>query len=96
MESKGIEPVRPRLESSISLTEPFELHVIPVKLHIELLGFDSQESNKFVLDFWRAVLRFRSIWSSLELAKEKRERMKSGYRRWRFCRKVLAADISEG
>ena len=48
MESRGRTPVKFWYESSISVTEPSELQVIPVKLHMEML--DSQEMKAVVFD----------------------------------------------
>lgn len=73
MESKGTEPLRCWLVSSIFLTKLISLQVIPLKLHTDL--FDSQESNMSVLEFLKAILMVRSSWSSSEFAMEKRERI---------------------
>ncbi|CAA2986618.1 Hypothetical predicted protein [Olea europaea subsp. europaea] len=74
MESKGIEPVKFCLESSISMTALFESQVIPEKLHMGLV--DSQESNTLVLDSCKADFMDRSVCSSLAAAAPAEERKK--------------------
>lgn len=59
MEVKGIEPVRFWLESSISLTNPLGLQVIPGNLQTSEL--DSQESNTLVLESWKAFFMDRRV-----------------------------------
>lgn len=65
--------MRLRLERSISFTVPSELQAMPVNLHIEEFEFH-ELNNALVLEFWKAVLMFRRIWSSSELAVQNRER----------------------
>lgn len=95
IESKGRIPDSFCFESSISVTEPLELQIIPAKLQTEFL--ESHESNALVLELWNEDLSLSRIGRSSDLIPEKKERKK---RRERAAatvteRESVAADIAE-